>query len=334
MMNRANLTESNKPWRPSLWWSSWLARRLPPSKQITLAHKSIFILPTGFGILWASLILLLFILGTNYQNNLIIGLSFLLASLFNTCIIYSYKNLAGLSLSSSSPPQAYAGETLVFPIKLSSKQVQFEVVISYPNNQVNVVKVIEEEAQVSLLQFKNLSRGRVFPGRLKIESRYPLGLCRAWSHIDLDNQLIVFAKPIESQSELSSLDTDDISNTLDKGIHVQGVDEFKGLRQHIPGESLKQIAWKQLAQGRGMLSKEFQQPQGQPLWLTLDNLGSLDIEERISKLTWSIDKLSERGRIFGLVIGQHKIPPSDGESHRLVCQQTIALLPIRPGEAK
>ncbi|MPY24171.1 DUF58 domain-containing protein [Shewanella sp. YLB-07] len=334
MMNRANSTKSTRLWRPSLWLNAWLARRLPPSKQVTLAHKSIFILPTGFGLLWASLILLLFILGTNYQNNLIIGLSFLLVSLFNTCIIYSYKNLAGLSLTSSPSPQAYAGETLVFPIKLSSRQAQFEVLLSYPNNQVNVLKMIKEEPQVSLLQFKNLSRGRIFPRRLKIESRYPLGLCRAWSHIDLANQVIVFANPIESQSELSSLETDDISDTLDKGIHVQGVDEFKGLRQHIPGESLKQVAWKQLAQGRGMLSKEFQQPQGQPLWLTLDNLGSPDIEERISKLTWSIDKLSERGHIFGLVIGQHKIPPSDGESHRLMCQQTIALLPVRDGEIK
>ncbi|AQS36389.1 hypothetical protein Sps_01220 [Shewanella psychrophila] len=329
MMNRANSTESINPNKPSLWWNAWLARRLPPSKQITLAHKSIFILPTGFGLLWASLILLLFILGTNYQNNLIIGLSFLLASLFNTCIIYSYKNLAGLSLSSLPSPQAYAGETLVFPIKLSSKQAQFEVLVSYPNNQVNVVKVIKEEAQLSLLQFNNPSRGRIIPGRLKIESRYPLGLCRAWSHIDLDNQVIVFANPIESHSTLSALDTDDISLTLDKGLHVQGVDEFKGLRQHIPGESLRQVAWKQLAQGRGMLSKEFQQPQGQPLWLTLDNLSAVDIEERISKLTWSIDKLSERGQIFGLVIGHYKIPPSDGESHRLACQQTIALLPFR-----
>lgn len=334
-MNRANATESPPSWRPSLWFRSWLARRLPPSKQVTLAHKSIFILPTGFGLLWLCLILLLFILGTNYQNNLIIGLSFLLVSLFNTCIIYSYKNLAGLSLSSSPPPpQAYAGETLVFPIKLSSKQVQFEVLLSYGNNQVNVLKVIKEQPQVSLLQFNNLNRGRVFPKRLKIESRYPLGLCRAWSHVDLDNQVIVFANPIESQSALSSLATDDISHILDRGIHVQGVDEFKGLRPHIPGESLKQVAWKQLAQGRGMLSKEFQQPQGQPLWLTLDDLSSPDIEERISKLTWSIDKLSQRGHIFGLVIGQHKIPPSDGEGHRLMCQQTIALLPVSDGEIK
>jgi len=320
---------SNKPSQISRWWSGWLSRRLPPSKEVTLAHKSIFILPTGFGLLWAGLILLLFLFGTNYQNNLVIGLSFLLLSLFNTCIIYSYRNLAGLTLSSNNSPQSYAGETLVFPIKLQAKQAQFEVLLTYPNNQTNIIKVVDEQAFISLVPFKNGQRGRVSPGRLKVESRYPLGLCRAWSHIDLDNQLIVFATPLESKASLTAMETEDISHTLDKGLHIPGVDEFKGLRQHIPGESLRQVAWKQLAQGRGMLSKEFQQPQGQPLWLTLDRLGAPDIETRISQLTWSIDRLSERGQIFGLAVGQHKIPPSEGEQHRVLCQQTIALIPTR-----
>ncbi|QXP45002.1 DUF58 domain-containing protein [Shewanella eurypsychrophilus] len=325
-MSRPSHSTKNKI---TLWWSRWLARRLPPSQTVTLAHKSIFILPTGFGLLWIGLCLLLFLLGTNYQNNLVIGLSFLLISLFNTCIIYSYKNLAGLTMSSIPPPQAYAGETLVFPIALSSRHVQYEVLLSYPNNQTNVINTIEKEPKTSLVSYKNQHRGRISPARIKVESRYPLGLCRTWSHIDLDNQMIVFAHPIESHSELSSLESDDITNPSDRGSHVPGVDEFKGLRQHIFGESLRQVAWKQLAQGRGMLSKEFQQPQGQPIWLTLDNLTAKDIEERISKLTWSVDRLSERGQIFGLAIGQHKITPSQGEQHRVHCLQTLALIPSR-----
>jgi hypothetical protein len=153
-------------------FSQWLARRLPPSSSVTLAHKSIFILPTGFGFIWIGLFLLLFLLGTNYQNNLVIGLSFLLISLFNTCIIYSYKNLSGLTLQSIPPPQAYAGDTLVFPISLSSKQAQFEVILTYPNNQSHIVKLVEQEPKTSLASFTNLQRGRVAPGRIKVECRY------------------------------------------------------------------------------------------------------------------------------------------------------------------
>ena len=313
--------------RFNLWWAQWLNRRLPPASRVTLAHKSIFILPTGFGLFWIFLVLILFVFGTNYQNNLVIGLSILLLSLFNTCIIYSYRNLAGLTLNASVSPQAYAGETLVFPVKLSSSQPQFEVLLNYPDNQMKVVKAIGKEPIVSLIPFDNLIRGRISPGRLKIESRYPLGLCRAWSHVNLDNPHIVFAKPLVSHSQLKSIDADNQNITGDRGMHIPGVDEFKGLKQHIPGESLRQVAWKQLAQGRGMLSKEFQQPQGEPHWLIIEDLNSPDLEKQLSELTWAIDKMSGRGQVFGLIIGRKKILPSEGDAHRVHCLQELALLP-------
>ena len=115
--------------------SQWLDKRLPGASKITLTHKSIFILPTGFGLLWIGLVLLLYLFGTNYQNNLVIGLSILLLSLFNTCILYSYRNLAGLHLSALPVPQAYCGETLSFPLALSSTHQTHEVSLNFVDNQ-------------------------------------------------------------------------------------------------------------------------------------------------------------------------------------------------------
>lgn len=324
-----NTMESNRrtQGRAKQWFNQWLARRLPPASKVTLAHKSVFILPTGFGLLWLFLVLLLFLFGTNYQNNLVIGLSLLLLSVFNTCIIYSYQNLAGLTISSKSCPQAYAGETLVFPVRLYAKQPQFSVLINYPNNQIKRIEKVTKESETTLIPFDNSRRGIIFPGRLKIESRYPLGLCRAWSHVDLDNQHLVFATPLDAQERLMHFNNNHDYIANDQGGHIPGVDEFKGLRQHIPGESLKQVAWKQLAQGRGMLTKEFQQPQGQPQWLTLTDLTSADLETRLSQLTSSVNKLSEKRQVFGLIVGDKIIPPSEGESHRINCLQTLALVP-------
>ena len=311
------------------WFSRWLASRLPPASKVTLAHKSVFILPTGFGMLWLFLVLILFLFGTNYQNNLVIALSLLLLSVFNTCIIYSYRNLAGLTISSKSCPQAYAGDTLVFPIHLSAKQTQFSVLINYPQNQIKRLDKVTTQPTNTLISFDNSYRGIVSPGRLKIESRYPLGLCRAWSHVDLDNQHIVFASPLDAKEQLTHFDNSHEYIANDQGGHIPGVDEFKGLRQHIPGESLKQVAWKQLAQGRGMLTKEFQQPQGQPQWLTLADLTINELETRLSQLTHSVDTLSGKGQVFGLVLGDNIIPPSEGESHRIRCLQAIALVPAK-----
>ena len=105
-------------------WSRWISKRLPPQAKVTLSHKGIFILPSAFGFAWLALILLLYLFGTNYQNNLVIGLSLLLGSVFHTCIIYSYKNLAGLTFSAVTPADAYAQQSHSFPILLTGHNKQ------------------------------------------------------------------------------------------------------------------------------------------------------------------------------------------------------------------
>jgi len=84
------------------------------------------------------------------------------------------------------------------------------------------------------------------------------------------------------------------------------------MKQYVKGESLKQVAWKQWAQGRGMLTKEFQQPQGAPMWLTLD-LTASNPELSLSKLSWQTEQLTNKQQIFGLKIGYNTIPPEKSE---------------------
>ena len=308
-------------------WLKWLSRRLPASKKITLSHKSIFILPSGFGIAWLILVVLLFLLGTNYQNNLIMGLSFLLLSVFNTCIIYSYKNLAGLTLSSRQQSGHFAGSPIYYPIQLSSKRQAFEIQCQFKDQPLHSIKSVNNQQSQLLVTVDKVRRGINRPGRLKVESRYPLGLCRAWSNIDLDLSQLVFAEPIADPNPVSF-----ISKPGDEqehsGKHVSGVDEFKGLKEYQTGEPLKQVAWKQWAQGRGMLTKEFEQPQGAPMWLALEDNAD-DIELVLSHLAWHTEQLSQNNQVFGLTLSGQSIPPANGEKHRLHVQTQLALFPRR-----
>nr|WP_281213391.1 DUF58 domain-containing protein [Shewanella insulae] len=311
--------------RLSAWWQAWIARRLPANKRVTLAHRSIFILPTGFGLFWLLFVVLLFLFGTNYQNNLVIGLSILLLSLFNTCIIYSYRNLAGMTLEAKTGPEVYAGETLLYGVSLHAKQVQHQVELSYEKTQVQTIARVADKAQEALIPLSNSRRGWIHPGRLRVESRYPLGLCRAWSHVDLANAQIAFARPKAGQYELSAEQQGDDHLAKDQGKQVVGVEEFQGLKPFVTGESLNQIAWKQLAQGRGMLTKTFEQPQSAPQWLTLDSHAPL--EEQLSLLTWAADRLSAKGQIFGLKLPGKTLAPSSGEKHRHLVLATLAVYP-------
>ncbi|MCF1437425.1 MAG: hypothetical protein LPD71_01320, partial [Shewanella sp.] len=113
-------------------WQRWLDYKLPPARQHTLSHSGIFILPTTFGIIWLLLVVLLFLFGTNFQNNLIIALSLIMVSIFNTCLIFGYRNLAGLTLKSTKPAQVYAGETLAMPMLLNAKLAGWQIELAYP----------------------------------------------------------------------------------------------------------------------------------------------------------------------------------------------------------
>jgi uncharacterized protein (DUF58 family) len=73
-----------------------------------------------------------------------------------------------------------------------------------------------------------------------------------------------------------------------------------------------------------MLTKEFAEPEGLPVWLTLANTSGNNIEQKLSKLAWQVDKLSQTQQIFGLILDQHSINQQTGEAHRVACQTAIA----------
>ena len=79
-------------------WQRWLDRRLPRARQVQLDQRRIFIFPTGYGFLYLLVSVLLFFGGINYENNLILGLCFLMIGLFVVAILHTYRNLSGLIL--------------------------------------------------------------------------------------------------------------------------------------------------------------------------------------------------------------------------------------------
>jgi uncharacterized protein (DUF58 family) len=311
-------------------WSRWISRRLPPQQRVTLSHKGIFILPSAFGLAWLALIVLLYLFGTNYQNNLVIGLSLLLASVFHTCILYSYKNLAGLTFNAITPADAYAEQTHAFPIMLTGHTKQkhpdttHQQICLQFSGQRHVRLAQTEEQSIATVQYAHPKRGLLTPGRIKVWSHFPLGLFKAWSYVDLDLHQVIFAKPLECDIHLTSQNRDD-NNEISHGRIRPGVDDYTGLRGYVMGESLKQVAWKQWAQGKGMLTKEFNEPEGSPVWLSLDDTQGHDLEQKLGKLCWQVNYLTQKNQVFGLILNHNTLGQSSGESHRIACQKAIAM---------
>lgn len=254
-------------------WHRWLARRIPPAASVRLNQRRIFILPSRVGAAFAVALLLMLLVGINYQNSLAYGLTFLLMSVFIVAILHTYRNLAGLVLKAGGGGAVFVGEQARFRVRLESREREHQAVaLGWPPAEL-VVRDVPREGQAEVdLNLPALHRGWLRPDRLRVESRFPLGLLVAWSWVDLDQAVLVYPRPLEGDLPLAAGLGDE---EQEEGMRArgQGADDFQGLREYQPGDSKRRLDWKAYSRGQGLLVKDFATLSGRDLWLDFDSLG-------------------------------------------------------------
>lgn len=307
-------------------WGSWLARRIPSAASVRLNQRRIFILPSRIGAAYGVALLLMLLVGINYQNSLAYGLTFLLASVFIVAILHTYRNLAGLVLKAGGGRAVFKGEQARFRVRLESHDREHQAVaVGWPPGELQACDVSRQgQAELELSQPAQ-RRGWLQPGRLRVESRFPLGLLVAWSWVDLDQKLLVYPRPLEGELPLAPGQAAD----EEEGTRAQGggADDFQGLRSYQPGDSRRRLDWKAYSRGQGLMVKDFAALSGRDLWLDFDSLSG-DMEIRLSLLCYWVLQLTERQQAFGLQLPGKVIVPDQGEGHRDHCLQALALFGV------
>jgi len=172
-------------------------------------------------------------------------------------------------------------------------------------------------------------RGWLPLGRVMLETRFPVGLFRAWSTIEPDSRCLVYPRP-----EVSALPP--LAPSAQAGgarAHAQGSDDFSGLRAYQPADSPRHVAWKsvarsdtQHARSDEMLTKQFAGDAVAELWLDLRDLPpSLGLEQRLSRLAGWVLAAERAGALYGLRLPGMEIKPARGEAHRIACLEVLAL---------
>jgi uncharacterized protein (DUF58 family) len=320
-------------------FNHWIGKRIPAATHQLLSNRNVFIFPTRFGFAYLFFVLMLFLLATNYQNNLIMLLSYLLASLFVSAMMHSFFNLSGLKLETSSEVRGFANSNLYLPIKLTSSKARFSLKFVFAQQKPITLTSFNveqhENATVEVLvPFYASQRGVFMPSRVKVVSEYALGLFSCWTHLDFACQFVVYPTPKTVKLALNRNNSDKAS--------IQGVsvsnngDDFYQLKNYVVGESLTQVAWKHLAKGQGWLSKSYQQNQTQALWLNIVDMPSAKIEKRLSYLCYLVQEYHQAGQAFGLDLSLKpslelssqqahiKIIPNEGKAHLKQCLMALA----------
>jgi uncharacterized protein (DUF58 family) len=294
-------------------FQKWLNRRMPPANSIQLNQGNIFILPTREGMYFVCLVILMVMAGINYQNSLIFSLAFLLASLFMVGIIHTFRNLSGLSIQAATTRPAFAGEDAEFSVILSrqGERTYEALMMGWNTEMLQGVDVVDEEEVRVKLYVPTKRRGRFNPGRLLIQTNFPLGLFRSWSWVDLDMETLVYPKPLFA-GEIP----DAISNTKEgEVIKRDGVDDFHGLRDFRSGDPLRHIHWKSFARTEDLQIKEYAAFVDRRVWLEWEHFTGMDRESRLSRICFWALSVSKTNDEYGLRLPGVEIEPERGPEH-------------------
>ncbi len=301
----------------------WVNRRIPPAREVTLDQRRIFIFPSRVGLFFAVCLLIMLMTAINFQNNLAYGLTFLLATLFVVAILHTYANLSGLTLRAVRAQPAFAGQQSEFELSISRgrRRDHYALYLQWPDSGAALVNILREDAEPVRLHLKVGERGWFSPGRLLLESTYPLGLLRCWTWVDLDIHALVYPKP-EPCAEPVGLDGDVPDGAAEP---IPGSDDFYGLRDYRRGDSLRHIHWKSVAKGQGVQSKLYTAYADRSVWLEWESLPGRGVEQRLSNLCFWVLQYEARGDEYGLRLPGVSIAPDHGPRHQDRVLKALAL---------
>ena len=305
--------------------------RGPETGEVFLNQRRVFIFPTRYGLLFVFSLLAMLAGSINYDLSLGFVLTFFLASAGLVAMLHTFRNQVHLILRPLRAEAVFAGDIAAFELLLVNQKNIERAAIWLRCSETSVATDVPPgQTAAATLRLPALVRGWQRLPRLTVETRYPLGLLRAWSYWQPDMPCLVYPHPAPAGLALP-IAPEGSGEGAPAGA---GTDDFAGLREHAASDSPRHIAWKSatlaLETGGPLLTKHFFGTATRDLILQLDALPArLGLEEKLSQLTrWVLDA-EAAGQSYRLVLGAHDIGPALGDAHRAACLRALALYQSR-----
>ncbi len=318
---------------PSL-YTRFFHRDTPPlrAEPLLLTRRRVYILPSAYGMAFFSMLLVMLAGSMNYNNSMGFVLTFVLGSMALVSIFHTYRNLAGLRLEPDRVEEVFAGEPACFCFWFDNRQrYSRHALILLQNSRRGVATPqfkpvtfdLEAESRVRIcLEVPTHRRGRLTLGRVILETRFPLGLFRAWTYLDFAMNVLVYPHPLGDDPMPAGL-----PKAGGQGLRQNWRgDDFIGYRDYQLGDSPRHVDWKIVAREKGWLVKVFGGEGSASLWFTWEDVGHYrDTEAALSQLCRWILQAENEDLDYGLKLAGTELPPASGPRHRRECLQALAL---------
>jgi uncharacterized protein (DUF58 family) len=244
----------------------------------------------------------------------------------------TYRNLAHLYLAAGRASAVFAGEEAQFELQLinRSKHDRYAIWLGFVGEG---LPDLEQPADIAansscqvLLSTAAQQRGWLAAPRVRLQTRFPLGLLRAWSYWQPDTKVLVYPQPEQNAPPLPMME-----QAGDDGQGRAGHDDFAGIRAYRAGDSMKRLAWRQIARldiesGSTLVTKHFEGGAIAELQLDFAQLPQrMDLETKLSRLTRWVIEAETRGLSYAFRIGDTAFAAAIGAAHREACLRALAL---------
>ena len=304
-------------------FAGWARPRQPESLPVRLDHRRVYVLPTGFGLFFALLLVGMGLAALNYNNNPALLLGLLLAGAANTSLLAAHLQLTGLQVGSVGAEPVPAGTPLQLRLHAQAARGRERRGLRVACGEARAVLSLVDGGGQATLLLPTQRRGWFDPGRLSISTTRPLGLARAWAYVWPDAPLLVYPAPEDHGPPLP-----EGAGANARAQLTPSGDDVHHLRTYRRGDPRRAIAWKPSARRDVLLVREYEQPRGADVVLDWRQLGKLGYEARIRRLARWVDEAEREGRRYRLELPGHPpLGPASGPPHRHACLRALALLP-------
>lgn len=280
-------------------------------------RQRIYIIPTAFGMIAGFVCLggATFASATNSSAALILCAVLLLAGML--AIFQTNIAVSQIKMVRARAEDVPAGKPIPLRVTLinTSKQKRFMIRVGVVTNfwrgkddGVLVDTLDAGESCEVLMSLPGRSRGVYAVPEVSISSRFPLGVCRAWTHLKLTRDMVVYPEPLGC--ELAALDSR-LSSHSGTQAHDEG--DFWGHRPYRAGDSFAHVDWKAQARGRGMLTKQYSYGSTLSQMIRFSDAEGETLEVKLQQLSQWVHTAFEKEEAYSLELPKCRLSAGQGE---------------------
>ena len=290
-----------------------------------MKNSKVYIIPTAYGLMYASGIFVSLFSGVIYNNNLAFMLCFFLMALFLIGMVQTHSNIKKINIEKFTiflSPSQSIGKALIW-IKSENPEKSNQINIECRDNDdhlnTNIDTVFKNSLHSHPFDFKTGSWGKKKIKKIRLSTYYPFGFFYAWKNFSCSMEYFIYPKPGGS-SKLPSMGKDDRNSKTHK---KNKGEDFSEHRKYQLGESHKHIDWKAYARCSVLLTKKFHDGDRDFYPIDYDKTRGNE-DERMAQLSKWIHQCEEKSLIYSLKVKTKTLPMGYGERHKSNCLKILA----------